>query len=349
MSDRRVYLDYNATAPLTEPCKLSMIEIMNLVGNASSIHKEGRQAKAIIEKAREQISEAIDADTSNLVFTSGATEGASLVLRDQNVKCSRIEHPCVLSWCDPCLNVSESGRINNINNLKKSMQLANSETGIIQDLPNDLFMSDIVQAIGKIQFSFKKSDISTAIISGHKIGGPQGVGVVVLNPKVDITPQIIGGGQEMGRRSGTENLVAIAGFGSAVEFAKKKLDDGLWDEVKALRDYLEAELFSNSPNTKCVGHESIRLPNTSCLITPGWKGQMQVMQMDLAGFAISSGSACSSGKVVQGEVLGSLGYDSDLADCAVRVSIGTETTKKEIQCFVKEWAKAFSDWTSCAA
>ena len=172
---------------------------------------------------------------------------------------------------------------------------------------------------------------------------------MVLNPKVDITPQIIGGGQEMGRRSGTENLVAIAGFGSAVEFAKKKLDDGLWDEVKALRDYLEAELFSNSPHTKCVGHESIRLPNTSCLITPGWKGQMQVMQMDLAGFAISSGSACSSGKVVQGEVLGSLGYDSDLADCAVRVSIGTETTKKEIQCFVKEWAKAFSDWTSCAA
>ena len=339
----RVYLDYNSTSPLTEPTKRSILEAVELVGNASSIHAEGRKVKGIVEKAREQIASAIDCEPDNLIFTSGATEGAALLLKERNLKCGAVEHPCVAAWCDEELTVTRNGQINFQDILKNSVQLANSETGILQKIPEGLFMSDIVQAVGKLKFSFKNSGVQSAILSAHKFGGPVGVGVVVAKSSFDFEPQFFGGGQEKGRRSGTENILAIAGFGSAIEFAKSRLDDGLWDEVEELRDFLEEELAYSSPNTIFIGRGVDRLPNTSCFVTDGWKGNMQVMQMDIAGFAISAGSACSSGTVKANKALIAMGYENNLADCGIRVSIGTETTKSQVQSFAKQWCKAFSE------
>ena len=343
MNKNRVYLDYNSTSPLTEPCRRSMLEVLELVGNASSIHAEGRKTKGIIEKSREQIASAIDCEPDNLVFTSGATEGAALLLKQRNLKCGAVEHPCVSVWCDEELTVNRNGLTRVTDVLKSSVQLANSETGILQHIPEGLCMSDAVQAIGKIKFSFKNLALQSAIISAHKFGGPVGIGAVVTQPNFDFEPQIFGGGQEMGRRSGTENTLAIAGFGSAIEFAQRKLDDGLWDEVEELRDFLEEELANVSPNTIFVGKEVDRLPNTSCLVTNGWSGTMQVMQMDIAGFAVSAGSACSSGTTRKNKALMAMGYESTLADSAIRVSIGTETKKSHVQSFVKQWARACSE------
>lgn len=342
MSIHRVYLDYNSTSPLTEPSKRSMLEAIDLVGNASSIHAEGRKVKGIIEKAREQVADAIDCEPDNLIFTSGASEGAALLLHEQNLKCGAIEHPCVAAWCTEELTVARNGTININDVLDSTVQFGNSETGILQKIPKGLYMSDIVQAIGKVEFSFKKSGVKSAIISAHKFGGPVGVGAVVTQSNFEFEPQIFGGGQERGRRSGTENMVAIAGFGAAIEFAKRRLDDGLWEKVEELRDYLEEELANSSPNTTFVGKEVDRLPNTSCLVTDGWSGNIQVMQLDIAGFAISAGSACSSGTIKKNKALIAMGYESCLADCAIRVSIGTETTKSQVELFVQQWAEAYS-------
>ena len=342
MSDNRVYLDYNSTSPLTESSKRAMLEVIELVGNASSIHAEGRKVKGIVERAREKVAEAIDCEPDNIVFTSGATEGAALLLKGRNLKCGAVEHPCVSTWCDEELEVTENGVVSIADALNSSVQLANSQTGILQKIPKGLFMSDAVQTTGKVKFSFKNSEIQSVIISAHKFGGPTGVGVVATKPSFDFKPQIFGGGQEKGRRSGTENVLAIAGFGSAIEFAKSRLDDGLWDQVEELRDFLEEELANSSPNTIFIGKEVDRLPNTSCFITEGWRGNMQVMQMDIAGFAISAGPACSSGTTRTNKALIAMGYESQLADCAVRVSIGTETTKSQVKSFAKQWAEAHS-------
>ena len=343
MKDERVYLDYNSTSPLTEPSKRSILEAAELVGNASSIHAEGRKVKGIVERAREQIANAIDCEPDNLVFTSGATEGAALLLKGRNLKCGAVEHPCVAAWCDEELTVTGNGLINIQDTFKSSVQLANSETGILQKIPKGLFMSDVVQAVGKLNFSFKNSGLQSAILSAHKFGGPVGVGVVVTKSTFDFEPHFFGGGQEKGRRSGTENILAIAGFGSAIEFAKRRLKEGLWDEVEELRDFLEDELAYSSPNTIFIGREVDRLPNTSCFVTEGWNGNMQVMQMDIAGFAVSAGSACSSGTVRANKALIAMGYEKNVADCGIRVSIGAETTKSQVKSFAKQWVKACSE------
>ncbi|MDG2474867.1 MAG: cysteine desulfurase family protein [Paracoccaceae bacterium] len=343
MSSKRVYLDYNATTPLTKPCKDSMTDAMSIVGNASSVHYEGRRVRSLIEDAREKISSVLGADPENLFFTSGATESASLLLKEQNCVCAEVEHPCVGSWCEKSLQVSKSGIIK-IDDLKwNTVQLANSETGILQPSVRGLYMSDLVQAVGKINFCFKTSGIRSGIISAHKFGGPQGIGAVVTEANFNFKPQVVGGGQEKGRRSGTENLIAIVGFGAAIEFAKTQLDDGIWEKIEELRNLFEEELANRSPSTIFVGKGGARLPNTSCFITPGWTGQMQVMQMDLAGFSISAGSACSSGKIRRNDTLVAMGFHPELAECSVRISLGTKTTKSDIHSFIKAWAQAQDD------
>ena len=343
MSSERIYLDYNATTPLNEPCKKAMIETMALCGNASAVHAEGRRARSLIEIAREQVAVAIDCKPENLIFTSGATEGASLLLREKNISCAEVEHPCVSHWCDKILKVSRKGKIRTTNLTKNAVQLANSETGVLQSAKEGLYMSDIVQLVGKVKFSFESSGIRSAIIAAHKFGGPQGIGAVIAKTDVEINPQIIGGGQEKGYRSGTESLASIVGLGAAIKFAKIQLDDGVWAKVEELRNLFEDELANSSPRTIFVGKEGSRLPNTSCFITPGWPGDMQVMQMDISGFSVSAGSACSSGKVTKSSTLNAMGYGKEQAECSVRVSIGTKTTKREIQSFVKEWTRVYLD------
>jgi len=218
------------------------------------------------------------------------------------------------------------------------VQLANSETGLIQTV-DGVAMTDITQGFGRVPFAFDWSGVGAAILSAHKFGGPKGVGALIVPAGADVAAQIKGGGQEMGRRSGTENLILIAGFAAAAKAAQQDLNDGRWAPVAELRNILEKAIEDGAPDTTFVGRDAQRLPNTSCFLSPGWKGETQVMAMDLAGFAVSAGSACSSGKVRASGVLPALGFDGDLASCALRVSLGLETTKDEILRFAAAWAR----------
>jgi len=217
------------------------------------------------------------------------------------------------------------------------VQLANSETGLVQDLPQGLAVSDLTQGFGKVPFSFAWSGVQMVFLSAHKFGGPKGIGALIFPAGTDLAAQIKGGGQEMGRRSGTENVMAIAGFGAACAAAQQDLADGRWERVAQLRNILEKAIETSAEETIFVGKEFTRLPNTSCFIAKGWKGETQVMALDLAGFAISAGSACSSGKVKASPVLAALGYSDDEARCAVRVSLGIETTMDEVLRFAQAW------------
>ena len=176
-----------------------------------------------------------------------------------------------------------------------------------------------------------------AIVSAHKIGGPRGVGALVLRRGLDVVARIRGGGQEMGRRSGTENVAGIAGFGAAAETSARDLASGAWERVAELRDALESHLEADAPETISVGKGPRRLPNTLCLARPGWKGETQVMAMDLAGFAVSAGSACSSGKARASRVLTAMGLAPDVAGSAIRISLGPATTEAEVRAFAEAW------------
>ena len=210
-------------------------------------------------------------------------------------------------------------------------------------------MSDQVQTFGKTPVAFNFLEIRSAILSAHKIGGPKGIGALVVADEVDITAQIKGGGQEQGRRSGTENVIGIAGFGAAAEAAQNDLDNGVWDSVRDLRDKLEARLADAAPDAIFIGQAAKRLPNTSCIAVPGWKGETQVMQMGLAGYAISAGSACSSGKVKRSRVLTAMGFDDITASSAIRVSFGPTTTEQEVMGFADAWLAQYKKFKARAA
>ncbi|MEM8977980.1 MAG: cysteine desulfurase family protein [Pseudomonadota bacterium] len=335
----RVYLDYNATAPLREEARNAMIKAMDLVGNPSSVHGEGRAAKGLVERARLQVSQALGAGGADIVFTSGATEAAGLCLAGRNLRAADIEHDAVAAWVDASLPVKE-GLVDVADPGTTALQLANSETGIVQDLPAGLAVSDLTQGIGRLPFAFDWSGIEAGFLSAHKLGGPKGVGAAVIRQGLDLPAQIKGGGQELGRRSGTENLIGIAGFGAAIEAASRDLAEGEWDRVAELRIILEKALGDACSDLIFVGSDQRRLPNTTCFIRPGWPGETQVMVMDLAGFAISAGSACSSGKVKASRVLKAMGYSEAQAKCAVRVSLGPETTHEDVLRFAQAWLKA---------
>ena len=315
-----------------------MIAAMDVVGNPSSVHAEGRAAKAVIEKARQQVADAVGASGADVVFTSGATEAAALALAGRGLLAAPVEHDAVHAWIDPVLALRDGLVV--VNEPERSaVQLANSETGIVQALPAGLAVSDITQGFGKVPFAFSWSGVKMVFLSAHKFGGPKGVGALIFPAGTNIAAQIKGGGQEMGRRSGTENVVAIAGMGAACVAAQADLAAGRWDRVAQLRNILEKAIEAAEKNTIFVGKDANRLPNTSCFATPGWKGETQVMAMDLAGFAVSAGSACSSGKVKVSRVLGALGLDDDAAASALRVSLGIDTTEDEVMRFVQAWTQ----------
>lgn len=315
-----------------------MLAAMDVVGNPSSVHAEGRAAKGVVETARQQIAEAVGASGADVVFTSGATEAAALALAGRGLKAAPIEHDAVHAWVDPCLAVVD-GAVQVDDPAGSCVQLANSETGIVQDLPQGLAVSDITQGFGKVPFAFSWSGVQMVFLSAHKFGGPKGVGALIFPQGTDIAAQIKGGGQEMGRRSGTENVVAIAGMGAAAVAAQADLAAGKWERVAKLRNILERAIEASEKSTIFVGKGSQRLPNTSCFASPGWKGETQVMAMDLAGFAVSAGSACSSGKVKTSRVLQALGLDDEVASSAIRVSLGIETTEDEVLRFAQAWSE----------
>ncbi len=336
----RVYLDYNATAPLRPEARAAMVAAMDVVGNPSSVHAEGRAAKALVEQARAQVATALGAQAADIVFVSGATEAAALAMAGRGLHGAAVEHDAVRAWTVEDLTVDEAGRVTVGDPSASTLQAANSETGILQDLPEGLAVSDWSQAFGKLPMAFDWSGVDMALVSAHKLGGPKGVGALILRRGLDVAAQIKGGGQEMGRRSGTENIIGIAGFGAAAEAATRDLAAGAWARVEKLRNILEKTLEDALPSTIFVGKGAARLPNNSCLMVPGWKGETQVMQMDLAGFAISAGSACSSGKVRASAALRAMGFDEVEAASAVRVSLGPQTTEAEVRAFAEAWAAA---------
>jgi cysteine desulfurase len=335
----RTYLDWNATAPLRPEARDAMIRAMDVLGNPSSVHAEGRAARALVERARAQVAEALGAQASEVVFVSGATEAAALTMAGRDLATARVEHDAVAAWGDGRLAVDPSGRVEVPEPGRAALQLANGETGIVQDLPEGLAVSDLTQGLGKVPVAFDWLEIGMGLVSAHKIGGPKGVGAVVLRRGLELTAHIRGGGQEMGRRSGTENVIGIAGFGAAAEAATRELASGAQERVAQLRNILETDLERAGGPTIFVGKESHRLPNTSCLLTPGWKGETQVMALDMAGFAVSAGSACSSGKVRASAVLSAMGYGPGEADCAIRVSLGPTTTEGEVRRFAQTFLR----------
>ncbi|MER5171635.1 cysteine desulfurase family protein [Thioclava kandeliae] len=348
---QRLYLDWNATTPLRAEAKAAMIEAMDIVGNPSSVHMEGRAAKSLMEKCRAQIASAIGADGQDIVFTSGTTEASALVHAGRDIHCAAIEHDAVTAWCDPDLPVDGYGRVTVATPQRSSLQIANSETGVIQTLPEGLWSTDLTQGFGKIPLAFNWMGATCGLISAHKLGGPKGIGAVVLKQGTDLSSALKGGGQEMGRRAGTENLIGIAGFSAASEAAMRDLANGVWEEVAEFRNILKKALaeavedvyfpgYDVAPAGTAAGEAPALLPNTLSVISPAWKGETQVMRMDLAGFAVSAGSACSSGKVRASGVLRAMGWGEDLAGCAMRLSLGPGITHEAIDRFVEAWAKA---------
>ena len=338
---KRAYLDWNATTPLRPEVRVAMAQAMDVVGNPSSVHAEGRAAKGLIERARAQVAVALGAEGADIVFTSGATEAAAMACAGRGLHCAGIEHDAVAAWCLGDLSVDQQGRVAVVDPTRSAVQLANSETGILQDLAEGLAVSDLTQAFGKVPLAFNWLGCQMGLVSAHKLGGPKGIGALVLRRGVDFDPVLKGGGQEMGRRAGTENLIGIAGFGAAAEAAARDLADGVWERVAELRNTLNQALSFEGFNTISVGNSAARLPNTLCLIAPHWKGETQVMVMDLAGFAISAGSACSSGKVRASKTLQAMGYDETLAGQAIRISLGPTNTEDEVLRFAEAWGREY--------
>ena len=337
----RAYLDWNATTPLRPEVRVAMAQAMDVVGNPSSVHAEGRAAKGLIERARAQVAAALGAEGADIVFTSGATEAAAMACAGRGLHCAGIEHDAVAAWCSVDLDTDQQGRVAVADPARSALQLANSETGVLQDLAEGLAVSDLTQAFCKVPLAFNWLGCQMGLVSAHKLGGPKGIGALVLKRGVDFDPVLKGGGQEMGRRAGTENLIGIAGFGAAAEAAARDLADGVWERVAELRNTLNQALSFEGFNTISVGNSAARLPNTLCLIAPHWKGETQVMVMDLAGFAISAGSACSSGKVRASKTLQAMGYDEILAGQAIRISLGPTNTEDEVLRFAEAWGREY--------
>ena len=357
----RVYLDHNATMPLRAGAREAMLRAMDVVGNPSSVHAEGRGAKAIVEKARGQVAALVGIDRNEVVFTSGATEAAELACAGRALVCADVEHDAVHVHQAHALPVDRGGEVlpfDSVPGALLGVQGANSETGVLQNnfrwaqvawASGAHVLVDAVQLVGKVRTSLGDLGADFLVMSAHKLGGPKGVGALCLKSGVEVPALIRGGGQEMGRRSGTENVIGIAGFGAAAEAAQRDVEAGKWARVEKLRNILESALAAASNTTIFVGKDAPRLPNTSCFATPGWKGETQVMQMDLAGFAISAGSACSSGKVKASRVLGAMGFSEAEAASAVRVSLGLETTEDDVMRFAEVWAQKLKKHEARAA
>ena len=363
MSATRTYLDHNATAPLSDAAREAMIAALDVTGNPSSVHAEGRRARAIVDEAREAVAALVNAVPGEIVFTSGATEANAWALSApwKRIALAGIEHDSVRAAAQQIaaarggdvidLAVSADGTADYetaglTSDTLLVLQFANNETGVLQDVAKAglrvletgaRLHTDAVQAPGRVAIDFKTLGASTMSLSAHKIGGPKGVGALVIGQGVKLDPLFVGGGQEQRRRAGTENVAAIAGFGAAAEAALRDLADAA--RIAKLRDGLEAEVLSTTPDAIIVGAGAPRLPNASSIALRGASAETLVIKFDLAGVAISAGSACSSGKVGQSHVLIAMGLPAEIAGSAIRVSLGPQTTDNDIAAFLAAWKR----------
>ena len=354
-----VYLDHNATAPLRREAADAMTAAAALCGNPSSVHAFGRAARQVVEEARERVATLASARPADIVFTSGGTEANNLAILGcgrNRILASAIEHPSVLEAADGIETIPVgTGGVVDLDALRSmlerpgppalvSLMLANNETGVIQPVAEAaalahergaLMHCDAVQAAGRLPVDFAALGVDLLTLSAHKMGGPKGAGALIVGEYVRLEPIIRGGGQERRRRSGTENLPGIAGFGAAAGLVAPGLAAA--DELAKLRDALERRVIEEIPAARIVARDSGRLRNTSCLALPGVPAETQVMALDLEGVAVSAGSACSSGKVRPSHVLRAMGLPDEIAACAVRVSLGPENGETDIQRFVNAW------------
>lgn len=389
MPPTRTYLDYNASAPLLPEARDAMLAALDVSANASSVHGDGRGARAIIERARKQLADLIGAKADQVIFTSGATEAAQLALSPalsapsgdillDHLYISAIEHPCILNGgrfvesqrtivpvtTEGALDLEAFGEVlaNRSSDAPflMALMLANNETGIIQPVKQvaelvhgagGFLLVDAVQAVGRIPIDIADLGADILILSSHKIGGPQGAGALVLGDKnLKPKPLILGGGQEFQLRAGTENVVAIAGFGAASILCTSQLDH--MQEMIYVRDRFEDTLKSvfepignrYGPFT-IVGEDVERLANTTCFAVAGINAETALISLDLDGISVSSGSACSSGRVETSHVLMAMGLDKDIARAAIRVSMGWNSTSTDTESFLEAWSSYLSRLT----
>ncbi len=356
MTARETYLDWNATTPLRPAAAAAMQAAMAHCGNASSVHRWGRAARRGVERARESVAALVNLPGAQVVFTGGGTEANHLALIGsgrERVLVSAVEHSSVLQAVPTAEAIPvDADGIVDLAWLERrlaadarpsvvSVMLANNETGVIEPVQEiakiahsygALLHCDMIQAAGKMAIDIGAFGADLATLSAHKIGGPAGVGALVAAPGVELAPMIRGGGQEQGRRAGSENTIGIAGFAAAAETAAAEI--GTYDRVRELRDRLEAAL----PDAALViAAAAPRLPNTSAIAMPGVAAETQVIALDLAGIMVSAGAACSSGKVGPSHVLAAMGAAPEILRSTIRVSLGWATTQADIEHFLDAW------------
>ena len=371
----RAYFDWNASAPLRPEARAAMVNALDLTGNASSVHAEGRAARRLVEAARQQVADLAGSEAKDVTFTSGATEANMLALtpaieiggrkslRDR-LFISAVEHPSVRSGgrfsADRIEELPVTGEgVVDLEALRRaiaraehplvSVMLANNETGAIQPIAqiaeivhaaNGLLHVDAVQGPGRIDCRIGALGADLMSISAHKLGGPQGAGALIRRGDIHIAdPLIKGGGQERGQRAGTENVAAMAGFGAAAAMAAPQADAAC---MAALRDRLETGIKAATPQAVIFAEKAPRLPNTTLFAVPGMKAETAIIAFDFNGIALSSGSACSSGKVQASHVLAAMGVEPELARGALRVSLGWTTTEADVENLLNALTKVVS-------
>ena len=364
----RIYADYNATAPLRPEARAAMLRALELTGNPSSVHSEGRKARALVEGARDAVAAAIGACRDDIAFTSGGTEAVQAPLRgalatapELRLFASLIEHDAVASVEGCVLWAVNSDGVVDLDWLRDavkmsveekgdrplvSLMLVNNETGVIQPVAEaaeivhaagGLIHCDAIQGVGKIDVSIIELDVDYLSLSAHKVGGPHGVGAFYVKPGAPFSAVQTGGGQEFGRRAGTENIAGIAGFGAAVAAAVDDL--GSYQALVAHRDRMEGRLKTAAPTLVVHGADAPRVAGVSCFGVEGLPSETQVMGLDLAGFAVSAGSACSSGKVKASRVLTAMGLGDTAARSAIRASFGWASAGQDFDALAEAWIR----------
>ena len=372
----RIYLDWNATAPMCREALAAMTERLGLTGNASSVHGEGRAGRNVVETARREVARLVNAPENGVIFASCGTEAIATALTpywrvagEKTQLCGALvgatEHAAAQAGgrfpveARSRLAVDRAGLIDlealagqlraASGPILVAVQAANNETGVIQPVAdiaalvhaqNGVFICDAVQAAGRMPLDIEAIGADGLILSGHKLGGPQGTGALILRDEMTVPePLIGGGGQEMGRRAGTEPVAAIAGFGAAARLVGEELEE-VPARLLALREKLEAELRARIPGVVIFGGNAPRLVNTTLIGFEGAPAATLLMALDLSGFAVSSGAACSSGKVKRSHVLDAMGIERSLAESAIRVSFGRDTGEAELIGFAEGFEKA---------
>ena len=369
MKKQRIYLDYNATAPMRPEVRRHMIDAFDVIGNPSSVHTEGRNSRRLVDQARESIAQALGCHADSIIFTSGGTEANNTLLQGMSfTRCvvSAIEHDSILNtipdaiYCPVTSNgivdlEALDGLLSEIPSpALVSIMLVNNETGVIQPLDQVISLchsygafvhSDATQAIGRVWVHFDRLGVDVMTVSGHKLGGPQGIGALLIREGLPLDALMKGGNQEAHRRAGTENCAGIVGLAHAIVESIDDLEI-VMPRLERWRDRLEAEVQNITKTAQIFGYDVPRVANTSCIMVPAISNHTQIMALDLSGIAVSSGAACSSGKVQTSHVLRAMGVDSRHAACTIRISFGWASREADVDGFLDAWRTLYYRVTS---